>query len=243
MAQEIFERYEKKYMLNPGQRERLLAAAGSRMRLDGYGRHTICNLYFDTPDYQLIRASLQKPVYKEKLRLRGYGTGHSGDDPVYLELKKKYRSVVYKRRTEMSLKEAEAYMEEGREPERTGQIFREADYTKRRYGLRPLVYISYEREAYTCGEEGLRMTFDQNILARHRALRLDGTPWGTALLEPGQTLMELKIPGAMPVWMSRLLAGLAAYPVSFSKYGTYYQQYIYPELSAGNWRQGGEYCA
>ncbi len=239
MAQEVFERYEKKYMLSPGQKEGLLAAAGKWFALDGYGRHTICNIYFDTPDYQLIRTSLQKPVYKEKLRLRSYGICGE-EDPVYLELKKKYRSVVYKRRTQMSLREAQAYLTEGRRPEREGQIFREADYAVRWYGLRPMVYISYEREAYACGEEnGLRMTFDQNILARSKDLRLDQMPYGAPLLEPGQTLMELKIPGAMPVWMSRSLAELKVYPVSFSKYGVYYQQYLHSSAKA----EGRKSCA
>lgn len=241
MAQEVFERYEKKYMLSAGQKERLMAAVKGRFVLDGYGRHQICNIYFDTPDYQLIRTSLQKPVYKEKLRLRSYGICRR-DDPVYLELKKKYCSVVYKRRTQLSLQEAGDYMAEGRKPPRTGQIFREADYTMKRYGLRPMVFISYEREAYSCGEEsGLRMTFDQKILARDRDLRLDRAPYGTPLLEPGQTLMELKIPGAMPVWLSRILAGLAVYPVTFSKYGVYYQQNIYPQ--AAERTEGGRHCA
>ena len=94
--QDVFARYEKKYKLTLSQYAALRRWLQDRMEVDSYGLHTICNIYYDTPDFQLIRTSLEKPVYKEKLRLRSYGVP-GGDTPVFVELKKKLDGVVYKR--------------------------------------------------------------------------------------------------------------------------------------------------
>lgn len=126
-TQEVFQRYEKKYLLTRSQYEKLREAAGDRIVPDVFGRHTICNVYFDTESYELIRASIEKPPYKEKLRLRSYGTLQD-DSQVFIELKKKYDGVVYKRRIPVSLSEAEAYLYEGMKPEKQSQIFREIDW-------------------------------------------------------------------------------------------------------------------
>ena len=75
--QNCFERYEKKYFLSPEQQRQLLQAIGSHVKMDFYGRYTISNLYYDTPDWRLIRTSLEKPIYKEKLRVRSYGVNRS----------------------------------------------------------------------------------------------------------------------------------------------------------------------
>lgn len=72
--QTCFRRYEKKYLLTPAQQEFILHGVRGYMKEDAYGRYTICNIYYDTEDYSLIRSSLDKPVYKEKLRVRSYGT-------------------------------------------------------------------------------------------------------------------------------------------------------------------------
>ena len=92
-----FERRELKYRITDAQRAALEAAFGTQMIPDEHGESTICNIYYDTADYRLIRASLEKPAYKEKLRLRSYGVTEPGGE-VFLELKKKYKGIVYKRR-------------------------------------------------------------------------------------------------------------------------------------------------
>src|SRR5699024_4007412 len=97
MRQETFKRYEKKYILTEEQYACLMLVLGGMFQQDLYGRHKVCNVYFDTPDYRLIRSSIEKPVYKEKLRLRGYAETVGPDSTVYVELKKKFDSVVYKR--------------------------------------------------------------------------------------------------------------------------------------------------
>ena len=255
MAREVFERYEKKYVLTKEQYSSLMLVMGGMFSLEEYGRHTICNVYFDTPDYRLIRTSLEKPLYKEKLRLRGYGAPLTDDSMVYVELKKKFRSVVYKRRIGMQLEEARRYLYYGIQPETDGQVLSELDYTMKRYELKPMAYISYEREAYVYDmDPQLRVTFDRNILGRSGELDLRVEPYGRKIIEEGEVLMEIKIPGAMPVWLCRLLGELRIFPVSYSKYGIYYSRYVQPSL---NWRmmemqmqrteqnivQGGIICA
>ena len=95
--QGVFERSEKKYLLSPARYRALLAAWAAHIEEDEFFRKTVVNIYYDTPNDRLIRASIDKPVYKEKLRLRSYGLPEA-DTEVYLELKKKVGGVVYKRR-------------------------------------------------------------------------------------------------------------------------------------------------
>jgi len=239
MAQEVFKRYEKKYMVTIAQYNELISQMITKLNADQYGKHTISNIYFDTPDYSLIRASLEKPVYKEKIRLRSYGTP-SEDDTVFIELKKKYDGVVYKRRIPMTLREARKYLYYGIQPETGSQILREIEYTMNRYEPKPMVYLAYERIAFYGKEDPeLRVTFDMNIRAREFNLDLKKGSYGIPLLEKGHMLMEIKIPGAMPTWMSHILSELAIYPVSYSKYGAYYQDYIMNQ----NVYKGGKVCA
>lgn len=239
MAQDVFKRYEKKYMITMEQYQELIDRMITKMTADHYGKHTICNIYFDTPCYHMIRNSLDKPIYKEKLRLRSYGVPRE-EDTVYIELKKKYDGVVYKRRVPMMLRDARKYLYYGIHPDTEGQILREVDYTVKLYQPKPVVYLAYERIAFFGKEDPeLRVTFDMNIRAREYHLDLKRGGYGIPLLEKGQLLMEVKIPGAMPVWMSRLLSEMKLYPVSYSKYGAYYKAYI-----AGHERwEGGRSCA
>lgn len=234
MAQEIFKRYEKKYLLTGEQYQNLMLVLGGVLEMDCYGEHTICNIYLDTADYQLIRASIEKPVYKEKVRLRSYGRAAGEDSTVFVELKKKFESVVYKRRMEMTLEEARKYLYYGIEPKCRGQVYWEVDYTVKRYGLKPMAYISYERCAYTCvWDQELRVTFDKHILGRSGELDLRAEAYGKELLEEGQVLMEVKMPGAIPLWLSKLFGELEIYSTSYSKYGTFYKKYGYPMMMAG----------
>ena len=228
MSQEAFIRYEKKYLLSKEQYEQLLIGIEAHVRKDAYGSYSIHNIYFDTPDHALIRTSLDKPVYKEKLRLRSYGVPTS-DTPVFLEIKKKYDGIVYKRRTALSLAEAENYLYSHTDKERSEQVLREIDWLFTRYPLKPAVYLAYDRLAYCgAGDKSLRITFDTNIRGRDERLKLTEGTDGIELLDPDTVLMEVKFIGAMPLWMSRLLASLKVYPSSFSKYGTYYRLLMQP---------------
>ncbi len=224
-CQDVFERYEKKYLLSKEQYELFRCRLNGYMTVDHYGQTDICNIYFDTPDYRLIRTSLEKPVYKEKLRLRSYGIPKE-EDKVFIELKKKYKGIVYKRRVDMTLNEAKNYLYEKQPIKKSSQIVKEIDWFLSYYKrIEPEMYISYERIALYGNENpNLRVTFDKNILWRKSSLYLEKGIWGNALLESGQRLLEIKIPGAMPMWMADILDELNIYPISFSKYGRAYQQ-------------------
>ena len=238
MAQEVFARYEKKYWLSPDQYHVLRGLLLDRMREDDYGRYTICNIYYDTPDYHLIRTSLEKPIYKEKLRLHSYGVPNA-QSQVFLELKKKYRGVVYKRRAALAPDEAQAILSGAKRADGT-QILREIAWALQFYQPEPKVYLAYDRIAlYAPGEPGLRATFDTDLRWRGRALELEKGDWGAPLCGDGYVLMELKLPGVMPLWLARLLDSLAVYPVSFSKYGFCYRRYLSREAV---WK-GGLGCA
>lgn len=221
-----FKRYEKKYMLTPDQLQKMLAGMENYVRADEFGHYTICNIYYDTDNFQLIRASLEKPVYKEKLRMRSYGV--PGDrDKVFVELKKKYDGVVYKRRMVMETAGAAAYINEGEVPENENQICREIDWFMRSYQPVPKVFIAYDRTAFAGLEDpDLRITFDTNLRWRDTDLDLRLGDHGAPILPPDQILMEIKIPGTAPVWLARLLSEIGAFPTSFSKYGTCYKQNI-----------------
>lgn len=225
--QNVFKRYELKYMLTSEQKEAMLKVMEPHMAMDKYGRTTIRNIYFDTDNFRLIRRSMEKPCYKEKLRLRSYGAA-GGEDPAFLELKKKYRSVVYKRRIEIPCETAMECLRRGEDLPVHSQIAREIDYFSGYYHpLRPSVFLSYEREAYFSKDGGdFRVTFDENILFRQRAISLDGGVYGTPVLEPGKVLMEIKTSGAVPLWMTGFLSREGIFKTSFSKYAAAYQTIV-----------------
>ncbi len=222
--QMIFQRHELKYMISVQQQEEILKTLEPYMTADKFGHSSIRNLYYDTPDFRLIRQSLDRPVYKEKLRMRSYGIA-AQTQPVFVELKKKYKSVVYKRRIEMP----QAYALESlafNAPMPDSQIGREiAAFLDFYRQLAPRVFLSYDRDAfYAKDDSGFRLTFDENIRYRTRELTLSSDAWGTALLEPGMVLMELKAQDSIPLWMAHTLSHLGIRKTSFSKYGTAYMQ-------------------
>ncbi len=224
MAELIFNRIEKKYLMPEPVYLALRRRLEPHMAVDRYGEHTIRNLYYDTADALLIRRSIEKPVYKEKLRLRSYGP----PDPAgmaFLEIKKKFQQVVSKRRIELPLPAAYAYLEEGVWPGRETSTTREIDVFLRRYPLGRACFLAYERVALFGREDpAFRVTFDRDIRARRTDLALELGDRGEPLLPEGWYLMESKVMGATPLWFTRLLSELRLYPTSFSKYGNYYRR-------------------
>ncbi len=223
--QDIFKRYELKYMITKDQKQKILETIDPFMKEDQYGRSTICNIYYDTPDSLLIRRSLEKPFYKEKLRLRSYGVA-GPDKQVFVELKKKYDGVVYKRRVGMTEKEAMAYLSKQAKAPVHSQITDEIDYFLDFYeGIYPAMYLSYEREAFFGKtDDNLRITFDENILWREEDVSLCKPVYGTPILESNQVLMEIKVAQAIPMELSTMLSKEGIFKNSFSKYGTAYLQ-------------------
>ena len=223
-----FERHEKKYMITDEQYDKLLSFLEPETRKDEYGLHTICSVYYDTEDYAFIRHSLDKPVFKEKLRLRSYGVPRM-DSTVYMELKKKLAGVTYKHRIPMTLREAEAYLQSGIQPQGLEPVVAlgEFDWFLNRYHPIAKILLCYDRIAFLGKENSdLRITFDTDIRWRNYNLSLSEGDQGCPLLDSGKLLMEIKTQGALPLWLAHRLSELAVYPISFSKYGTVYQEQL-----------------
>ena len=229
--QSVFRRREVKFMLTAAQYKALLPILEQHMVPDDFFKSTISNLYYDTPDFRLIRTSLEKPRYKEKLRLRCYNTP-SEDSQSFVEIKKKVDGVVYKRRASLPYGQAVDYLA-GEGPGGDSQIFQELNWFLRFYGnLSPAVFLSYNRTSFRGQEDpNLRMTFDRDILWRADHLDLAQGPWGQDLLQPGAQLLEIKVPNAMPLWLADALSGLGIYQTSFSKYGAAYQTLLRQQMN------------
>ena len=167
-----FKRYEKKFLINTEQYEAIIAEVKKYFEPDKYGETKICNLYYDTPDFLTIRRSVDKPIFKEKLRLRTYGVPND-DTTAFCEVKRKFKSIVYKRRVHLPYTQAVDYLAQGYEGEDT-QISREIKYLLKFYGkMEPKFYISYDRCAYFYKETSdIRITFDKNITWRKNDLDL-----------------------------------------------------------------------
>jgi hypothetical protein len=217
-------------MLTKKQQRAVLEAMAPYMELDEFGHTTIRNLYLDTDNYRLVRQSIEKPVYKEKLRIRSYKQV-GVNDKVFIEIKKKYDDIVYKRRESLTLGETEIWLKRGIDFPKQTQIGREIDYFFEYYKtLEPRVYLSYEREAfYSLDGSDFRVTFDENILARREELSLSSEPWGEKLIDDGYVLMEIKTSGGIPLWLTSVLSQLKVYKNSFSKYGEAYANMIYKD--------------
>ena len=229
--QAVFQRYEIKYLITQAQKELVLRGMEPYMVLDEYGRTTIRNIYFDTADYRLVRRSIERPVFKEKLRVRSYGRA-TAESIVFVELKRKYRDIVYKRRLPLCEEQAMEWTEGVCPCGSDTQISHEIDYFLSYYGpLYPTAFLSYEREAY-CSRNGdsFRVTFDDTILCRQTDLSLEADVYGEPLLKDGLVLMEIKCAGGIPLWMTGVLSKEHIYKTSFSKYGTAYQTVIWPQL-------------
>lgn len=236
MAIEIFNRYEHKYMLNESKFLKVLKIIEEHMTPDAYneGRkpYTISNIYYDTKDDYLIRNSLSKPEYKEKLRLRAYGVPED-ESKVYLEIKKKYKGIVNKRRTTLTLGEAYSFAATGAAPEpkeyMNFQVLKEIEYMFSVYDLVPKLYLAYDRLAYFEKDNpDLRISFDMNIRSRRYDLRLEAGDYGKPVIEEGEgaCLMEIKTSLAKPLWVSHMLSDLDIRRKNFSKYGTEFKNYV-----------------
>ena len=225
--QTVFKRNELKYLITLEQKQKLLETITLYMTLDEYGRTIIRNIYFDTPNYRLIRKSIEKPIYKEKLRIRSY-CKVVGKDSVFVEVKKKYDSIVYKRRIALPIDVAMEWICKKKKLMSETQISREIEYFVNFYeNLNPAVFLTYEREAYYCNNNSdLRITFDENILYRDYDIDLHNEVYGEEVMDKQHSVMEIKCSYGMPMWLVKLLSKEKIYKTSFSKYGIVYEKII-----------------
>lgn len=219
MADFVFKRYELKYILSLSQYFKIKAELEKRLCPDKFGINTVQSLYYDTADDRMIRTSLEKPVFKEKLRLRCYNL-NDNDKDIFIEMKRKYDGVVYKRR--ISCKEKDAY-KIFTEPQNT-QIGKELQYFHGFYGtLYPKMLILYDREAFFDGNSDLRVTFDRKVRYRKDNLNFYTSLEGESLVPKDSVLMEIKSANAFPLWLCNLLCAENIQKQSFSKYGAAYK--------------------
>lgn len=240
VAGNTFERMEKKVVVPTEIVPALKARIEEYMEPDAFNKggepYMICNLYFDDDADDVIRTSVTKPWYKEKLRLRAYGVP-TDDTKVFLEIKKKCNKVGTKRRVKFSLREAKQYLETGVHPDGLPyideQVLREIDYYRSHEAVYPKIYVSYLRNAYFGKDDPeFRVTFDSDILTRRYDLDLSKGRYGDQALSPGKTLMEVKFAGAVPLWFARLMSEYGLSFHTFSKVGTNFKLYTYEKACA-----------
>jgi len=221
----LFKRSEKKYLLSKEQYEKLMRRLAPLTVPDVYGEYSVYNIYYDTDDFTLIRHSLEAPQFKEKFRIRSYNIP-SATDNIFLEIKKKYRGVVYKRRIICPYRVATEYLSGGAPPpvpENEQRTLKEIDYLLKSKQLKPKIFLACDRVAFVAkDDDDFRITFDKNIRSRDYALDFIYGDGGDPLLQEGERLMELKAHEALPMWMVDILNDLKIYPQSFSKYGRVY---------------------
>ena len=216
---QVMKRYELKYILSKEQVNRFQEKILNHMKIDKYGLTTTISLYYDTPNYSLINRSIEKPSYKEKIRLRSYGIA-SKDTPVFLEIKRKNESIVYKRRIVTKEDKVASFMNFGEEFDKS-QISRELVAFKEKYhSLEAKYLILYDRIAYYQDNSDTRITLDMNPRYRVNDLNLHTSNEGTPLLKEGEAILEIKVQHSIPLWLVEILTSEKIYQSSFSKVGT-----------------------
>lgn len=238
MAVSVFKRKELKFIVNKQQYKDFLNEIKPHIIADEYCKngetYTINNVYFDTDDNYLIRTSIAKPYFKEKLRLRSYFSEVKPSDRVFLEIKRKIDGIVTKRRVIMSVDEANEFLKTGKissEDYLQKQVLSEIKAFIKRYQLKPSQYISYKREAYFSKEDkSLRITFDSEILARRSEFSLSNNDFGAFggenVIDDDVRILEIKAIGSLPLWLVHSLSKYGVYKTSFSKYAVAYKNFI-----------------
>ena len=202
------------------------------MTRDEYGLHTINSLYYDTVNYDLISLARRKPNYREKLRIRCYGTDYV-NAPYFLEIKKKVNKVIYKRRVDMNFYQVNDFINHGLLPINNSfsdeltlmEVKRILDNN-----VFPSVMVIYDRIAlFDNLDPNFRVTFDFNMRWRKDRLNFLHDDSGSIIAPEVDVIMEVKILKSYPLWFSQLLSELKIFPQSFSKFGEVYKRYILKE--------------
>lgn len=235
MAIKTFKRYEKKYLVTKEQYDLLIPKLLEYMNIDEHcirgKNYSIYSIYYDTEHNDVIRHSISRPYYKEKLRLRCYHIPKKATDEVFLELKKKINGIVSKRRVVLTIEEVDNFINHGLRPNTDNfvdnQVINEIEYYLNNNDIKPMVYIGYSRKAFFAKDNhDFRLTFDSCITTRRYDIALEKGCYGDELLEKNQYLMEVKILGAIPLWLTDILTELKIYNTQFSKYGNEFMRYV-----------------
>lgn len=226
MHEEIFNRIEKKYLIDVPTRKKLLNVIEKNTKEDKYFKSEIFNIYFDTDNFDLIIKSIENPDFKEKFRARGY----SGFDRVFLEIKTKEKErdvrIGHKRRVLLTHKQFKKFLKREKTAEELagGQIAKEVDYLVSYFDLKPQILVYYSRKSYV-GEDDLRITFDENLSYRNKDLNFKRTIHDKHYFSDKRNIiMEVKARGGMPLWLTHLLSENKIFPERFSKIGKIYEK-------------------
>ena len=221
----VFDRIEKKYIIDEKQMAIILKEIKKYTHHSKYHKSTIYNIYFDTDNYDLIVQSIEKPEFKEKLRARSY----ENYDRVFLEIKTKLRgkdaNLGFKRRVLISTKDYDKFIKGKKTAvELAGetQIAKEVDYLMSHFNLSPKILLYYDRTSYE-GDDNLRITFDENLRYRTKSLKFKQNKRDKVYFKNKSIIMEIKANGVMPLWLVHILSGTKVYPTSFSKIGKVYE--------------------
>ena len=217
-----FKRHEIKYLITINQYINLMNYLSDKVEKDVFYKSAIYNVYYDTDNFELIRKSIEKPIYKENLRIRSYDKP-TLDSSVYVELKKKYDHIVYKKREKIAYKYVlnNSFFECVET-----QIYKEIKYFNGFYdGLTPKMFLLYEREAYYFKtDKQIRITFDTNIKYHTENVNLLPSISDIKLLPNNLVSMELKVPFSISYDLAKYLSSEEIFKTPFSKYGTAYKQ-------------------
>ncbi len=228
MAISTFKRYERKYLVDGDTLQKIMPTLLEYMDSDPYciggKEYRIYSVYYDTPNHDVIRQNSSKPVYKEKMRVRSYYEHNEPDEKVFMELKKKNEGVGNKRRIKLRNREIAPFINEGILPETkdylSAQVAKELQYFLKMNPVQPALYVQYDRMAFFGKEDkNFRMTFDRNLRTRRSNFTLGESEEDEFLLPENTYIMEVKILGAMPLWLTHLLSEYSLFSRGFSKYG------------------------
>ncbi len=222
--QMFFKRHEMKYKLTYKEYKYLVDLMKKYMQIDEYKRNKITNIYYDTEDYKVIRNSLEKPKYKEKLRMRMYGDTEI-NDKVFVELKKKFKGIVYKRRIILDKNDQIFEIEK---INMDNQVLKEIKYFLSLYNeIKPMIHLSYYREAYKGIEDSeFRMTFDFDIKVRNEDITFLSSRYDKNILDDDTVILEVKTVSGLPNWLLDFFKENEILQTSFSKYGEAYKKYL-----------------
>ncbi len=233
--QKYFKRIEEKYILDYYKYLELMEKIENKISEDKYPNSKILNIYYDTDSYNLAINSIQKPVFKEKIRLRSYNVPKNDNDLIFLEIKRKYNGVTYKRRISLNLLQYKEFLKTGKlQSDDSKQITEELRYTLNKYNLVPKIMIAYDRKSFYLKENtNIRLTFDFNLRSRIDNLDFILADAGKSFFNDKKCILEIKSCENMPIWLVKILNSLKVYPVSFSKYGEIYKEMIIKNSKKG----------
>ena len=236
-------RVEKKYLITRSEKATLLKALKKQLVHDEYYKEEILSLYLDTDNFDLAIKTIDRPEFREKVRVRAYNVPKRSTR-IFFEVKTKLATnktkIGNKRRLIIPLKDFYSYMNTGKNLEQIAasasnnnpqqiQVAKELDYLIKHYNLRPKIIIVSNRTAFSGkNDPTFRLTFDENLRFRTTDLKLEkgssGEKYFPSTPDPKRgIIMEAKTINAMPPWFVDEISRLKIYPTRFSKYGKIYQ--------------------